>query len=146
MKPGGISAMTKGVVRKSEVRTSKAGRKYLRILVIVSAVGDRSELVVVLYFGKDSEELCRSLVPESEVGVRGKLQIDRWDADGEKRAGAKILADFVKPFYDARTEIEDGADDRPQYVDNRPMTPGRAKELRENMPSAAALAIPTPEG
>lgn len=133
----GIKAIMTGLVRKAEMHTRAGGPDTLRVVFVVETM-TRPEVVVAHYDGDDAAELCRRLEQGSEVGVRGQLVIDRWDdPDLPSGLGPRVFVDYLKvisgPPKVARKIWTD---------EGRPVTPGREKEMRSKMPSAAAAAIP----
>jgi single-strand DNA-binding protein len=78
--------------RDAELKTSKAGKKYLRLNVRVGN-GDGAQWVGVMVFGDEAEELAPKLLKGCRVYCEGKLSLDEWTAqDGSKRHGLNVMS------------------------------------------------------
>lgn len=130
---GQIQCVFKGSVIRCDVRESKAGRTYL---VATVAVGD--QYVRVFYFEEDAADKGRAIIPKSSsVGVRGRIELNTWEKDGEKFSQLKAIADTIKVFE------EEDAPKKPRGAWNdEDFYPSKILEKRRRGgDSAAAAAI-----
>lgn len=90
-------SFTGTIFRDAELRTSKAGKQYLRFSARVGH-GDRVQWVGVMVFGDDLSEMAPKLVKGSAAYVEGNLSLDEWTGkDGEKRHGLSVLSSHCQP-------------------------------------------------
>jgi single-strand DNA-binding protein len=88
-----IEAALFGVLTKdAEIKTSKAGKSYLRSSVRVEN-GDKAEFINVMVFDPDAIAAADKLVKGARVYIEGKLSLDEWTAqDGSKRTGLSCMS------------------------------------------------------
>jgi single-stranded DNA-binding protein len=89
----GIEAAFFGALsRDAAVRTSKAGKPYLRLNLRVGA-DDAAQWVNATVFDSTAIEAVDKLVKGTRVYVEGRLTLDEWTGqDGAKRYGLSIVA------------------------------------------------------
>lgn len=88
-----IEAAFFGVLgRDAELKTSQAGKAYLRLNVRVGD-GDSAQWVSVLSFDERALEVADKLVAGAKVYCEGRLTTDEWTGqDGEKRFGLSVMS------------------------------------------------------
>jgi len=64
--------------------------------------------VRIKVFGKRAETMGRYLSKGSKIGVRGKLALDEWESEGQKRSKLYIVADNIDflPSRSGKSEAE----------------------------------------
>ncbi len=78
--------------RDAERKTSKAGKRYLRLNVRVGD-GEDVQWVGVMAFDEKAIEAADKLSKGARVYIEGRLSIDEWTGqDGAKRHGLSVLS------------------------------------------------------
>jgi single-stranded DNA-binding protein len=78
------------VARDAELKTSKAGKAYLRF---TCRVGENDpSWVSTMYFGDDAPELGPRLTRGVRCYVEGSLKLDRWDKEGVSQSGLSCMS------------------------------------------------------
>lgn len=133
-----INCAFQGTVHRLDLRTTKAGKCYLKMS---ARVGE--QWVSVAYFADDAGAVGAELEEGANVGVKGKLTLNRWtNKDGAERSGLDVVADVVKPLGQQHPRVITTFDGRKRWSeDDRPWTPHRERQRRESAPSAAAEAL-----
>jgi single-stranded DNA-binding protein len=111
----GIEAAFFGVLgRDAEIKTSKAGRQYLRINVRV-ADNDAAQWVSVMVFEPEAIQAAAKLVKGARIYVEGRLSLDEWTAqDGTKKHSLSVLSFHTRLSAIGRNKLprETGEDGR----------------------------------
>jgi single-stranded DNA-binding protein len=90
------AAMFGALSRDAEVKTSKAGKQYLRINLRVGD-GDEAQFVNAMVFDSAAIETADKLTKGARVYIEGKLSIDEWTGkDGAKRHGVSVMASHCR--------------------------------------------------
>jgi hypothetical protein len=80
------------LVRDAELKTSKAGKSYLRASVRVGD-GEAVQWVNVTAFDESAIEAADKFLKSARVYIEGRLSLDEWTApDGAKRSGLSCLS------------------------------------------------------
>ena len=79
------------VARGGESKTSKAGKPYLRLNIRVGE-GEAVQWVNVMAFDESAINTADKFVKGARVYVEGRLTLDQWEKDDEKRAGLSCLS------------------------------------------------------
>jgi single-stranded DNA-binding protein len=89
----GIEAAFFGVLgRDAEVKTSQAGRRYLRLNVRVGD-GDSAQWVSAMVFDEQALEAVDRLVKGARVYIEGRISIGEWTGqNGAQRHGLSVLS------------------------------------------------------
>jgi single-stranded DNA-binding protein len=113
------SAMFGTLSRDEEVKTSKAGKQYLRLNLRVGD-GDEAQFVNAMIFDTAAIDIADKLVKGARIYIEGRLTVDEWTGkDGAKRHGITVMGSHCR-----LAQI------------------GRNRPKRENSTSAAALYAP----
>jgi single-strand DNA-binding protein len=111
--PSGAAVCDLGLA-VNETFTNKAGETI-----------DKTCFVDVTVWGKQAESCSQYLKKGSPVFVEGRLELDQWEKDGEKRSKLRVRADRVQflsgkpgeekvtPDANAAPEVPEGDDDLP---------------------------------
>jgi single-stranded DNA-binding protein len=76
----------------AELRTSKAGRQYLRFTLRVGD-GDGAQWVSAMVFDTDAIAVADKLVKGARAYLEGRLSLNEWTAaDGTKRHGLSVMS------------------------------------------------------
>jgi single-stranded DNA-binding protein len=83
------------LVGDAELKTSKAGKQYLRFRVAVGS-GDDMQFVGVMLFGDAADEL-RDATKGTRVYCEGRLKLDTWTGqDGAERHGLSAMCAYAR--------------------------------------------------
>jgi single-strand DNA-binding protein len=78
--------------RDAELKTSKAGKRYLRLNVRVGD-GEDVQWLGVMAFDEKAIEAAEKLTKSARVYIEGRISIDEWTGqDGAKRSGLSCLS------------------------------------------------------
>lgn len=93
----GIEAAFFGALgRDADLKTSKAGKNYLRLNVRVGD-GDDTQWVNVVSFDPEALAAAERLVKGARVYVEGGLKLDKWTtADNTERTGLSCMARLTR--------------------------------------------------
>ena len=98
------SIITGSLGRDPEARFTASGMAVTSFSVAVnSGYGDkkRTDWLDVTCFNKTAELMGNSLHKGSKVLVSGRLQVDKWEKDGQKHSKPVIIADQIE-FLDSK--------------------------------------------
>lgn len=84
------------VGREPEIKTSKAGKQYLRFSAR-DGDGDAATWITVMYFGDDAAELAPKVERGSRVYVEGSLRVEVWEQDGRARPSVTVMSFHCRP-------------------------------------------------
>ena len=81
------------LTRDAEVKTSGAGKPYLRLTALRIGEGDKVQWVNAIAFDPDATATADKFVKGARVYVEGRLTLDKWKAaDGSERSGLSCVA------------------------------------------------------
>lgn len=108
------------LTRKPVLRKTPGGMPVTDLLIalnreFITTNGERQQevcFVDVVVWGKQAESCVQALDCSSSVFVEGRLQLDTWNKDGEKRSKLRVIAERVqfqdkKNVHDKVAEHED---------------------------------------
>lgn len=111
-------SITGNLGRDVEVRRTGNGTAVCDLSVAVSGrekQGDQwvdvTTWVLVTVWGRRAETCGQYLAKGSKVGVSGRLKLDEWTQDGQKRSRLKVVADEVE-FLTPRGNASQGTQER----------------------------------
>jgi single-strand DNA-binding protein len=85
------------VGRKPELKTSKSGKSYCNFSIAVNEKKDGEPLWINVYcFEKQAESCAKYLDKGKQVCVIGRLVIEQYEKDGEKKTSVKVNASEVQ--------------------------------------------------
>ena len=130
--------------RDPEKRSTPSGQVVVELGLAVNrrfksnSGEDREEVcfVDVTVWGKTAEMCAESLRKGSQVFVEGRLKLDQWEKDGQKRSKMGVVAENVQ-FLDRRRDAEYGdapADAAPARGGARPSGAGRKPSAADDVP------------
>lgn len=92
------------LTRDPETRTTQSGKQITTFSIAVDRIGNSEEtdFFDITTWDKLAEIVGQYLEKGSKVLVQGRLQLDRWEKDGEKRSKITITATDVT-FLDAHS-------------------------------------------
>lgn len=74
----------------------------------------KADFFNITVFGKIAENCANYLAKGNQCAVRGRLQNEQWEKDGEKRYATKIIADqveFLTPKGQEKSDMSNNSDD-----------------------------------
>jgi single-stranded DNA-binding protein len=78
--------------RDAELKTSKSGKRYVRLNVRVGA-GDQAQWVSVTSFDPDGIAVAEKLIKGARLYIEGVLGLDAWTAaDGAKQTSLSVMS------------------------------------------------------
>ena len=98
-----------------ELRQTNTGVSVLRITVAVNRHKPKdgseaqTDFIEVSAFDKRAEMIARNFRKGSHILVHGRIQVRRWDKNGEKRQSTEIAADeirFIDPYDPTANDVE----------------------------------------
>jgi single-strand DNA-binding protein len=103
------------VVRDAESKVSKANKPYARFTVR-DGDGDAAQFVSVMYFGPDAADLAAKAIKNARIYIEGSLRLDKWEKDGEQRAGLSVMSWHARiaEIGRNRPKRERKSDDKPR--------------------------------
>jgi single-strand DNA-binding protein len=72
---------------------------------------DETTFADVTVWGKQAEMMSERLSKGSAVTIEGRLRLDTWEKDGQKRSKLKVVADNVVPHDAKKDEAPAGEDE-----------------------------------
>jgi single-stranded DNA-binding protein len=108
----GIEAALFGTLgRDGELKTSKAGKQYLRLNIRVGD-GDGAQWVGATVFDPKAIAMADKMVKAARVSVEGKLSLDEWTAqDGALKHGLSVMSWHCRLSEIGRNKPRRQADD-----------------------------------
>lgn len=85
-----------------ELKFTEGGTAYSNVSVAVDRDfkpkdGEReTDFVPVTVWGKSAENLAKYMTKGRQVAIEGRIQIDKYEKDGQKRAATKVVASRVE--------------------------------------------------
>ena len=125
-----VVILTGRLTRDPELKFGQSGKAYSRFSLAVDRPFSRDEVDFIncVAFGKTAELIGEYLRKGRKAGVTGRLQMNRYEVNGEKRTSYDVIVDnveFLEPkgdgmgsSYDNRSYDNRSYDDR-QNFDNR---------------------------
>lgn len=101
------------LTRKPVLRKTPSGMAVTDLLIalnreFITMNGEKQQevcFVDVVVWGKQAESCVQALDCSSSVFVEGRLQLDTWNKDGEKRSKLRVAAEKVQ-FQDKKNMTE----------------------------------------
>lgn len=107
-----------------ELQFTQGGTAYSSVAVAVDRDykpenGEReTDFVPVTVWGKSAENLAKYMTKGRQVAVEGRIQIDKYEKDGQKRTATKVVASRVEFLGGGKAQGQAPAQAQPQgYLD-----------------------------
>jgi single-strand DNA-binding protein len=104
---------------------------------------DETTFVDITLWGRTAEIAAEYLTKGSPVLVEGRLKLDTWEADGQKRSKLKVIGEKMSMLGSGGNRNEDGSYSRP--ASNSYSSPSSSSSSRPQQPPQDYYDIP-PEG
>ena len=91
------------LTRDPEVKSGQSGKQYARFSIAVDRPFQKGEadFINCVAFGKTAELIGEYLRKGSKLGLNGSLQMNRYEANGEKRTSYDVVVNNVE-FLDSK--------------------------------------------
>lgn len=91
------------LTRDPELRTTASGKAITSFSIAVDRNNDETDFFEVTAWEKLAELVVNYLEKGSKVLVQGRLQLDRWEKDGQNQSRVTVTANDVT-FLDSRSD------------------------------------------
>ena len=90
--------LTGRLTRDPELKYGQSGKAYSRFSLAVNRVGkkDEADFVNCVAFGKTAEIVGEHLRKGKRIGVQGRIQMNRYEVNGEKKNTYDIMVDSIE--------------------------------------------------
>ncbi len=107
--------LTGRLTRDPELKFGQSGKAYSRFSLAVDRPFQKGEadFINCVAFGKTAELIGEYLRKGRKVGVQGRIQMNRYEVNGEKRTSYDVLVDSIE-FLESKA----GSDDYNNYDDS----------------------------
>lgn len=129
------------LTRDPELKFGQSGKAYSRFSLAVDRPFQKGEadFVNCVAFGKTAELIGEYLRKGRKVAVNGRLQMNRYEVNGEKRTSYDVLVENIE-FVEARTAGGEGFEapsnyGSQQYSKPEPKVSAPAADDFDSMPS-----------
>ena len=125
------------LARDAEVKTSKAGKQYLRGNVRVEN-GETALFINTMMFDPDAIQTADKMVKGARVYIEGKLSLDEWTAqDGAKKTGISVMSWHCRLAEIGRNKPRS---EKPRSEKPAPAASGRERAARSDCAPAGGTA------
>lgn len=124
-----VTAHTGNLTRDVELRYTQGGKAVCDIGLAVSGGKDEVDFFDVTLFGQSAEYLAEYAKKGDKISVEGRLKLDQWEKDGQKRSKVHIIGNRVsiisskggkKPEEAPKEEVGQGKNKGPEDGDDVP--------------------------
>lgn len=107
-----LVVLTGRLTRDPELKYGQSGKAYSRFSLAVDRPFSKGEadFINCVAFGKTAELVGEYLRKGRKVGVNGKLQMSRYEVNGEKRTSYDVLVDSIE-FLESKNSSGGGGGD-----------------------------------
>lgn len=102
--------LTGRLTRDPELKFGQSGKAYSRFALAVDRPFQRGEadFINCVAFGKTAELIGEYLRKGRKVGVQGRLQMNRYETNGEKRTSYDVIVDTLE-FLESKNSSGDSS-------------------------------------
>ena len=113
--------LTGRLTKDPELKSGQSGKAYARFNLAVNRPmqKDETDFINCVAFGKTAELIGEYLRKGRKVGVVGRLQMGRYEVNGEKRTSYDVVVDTIE-FLESRnnSQVEEVTTSEVQEVNN----------------------------
>ena len=93
-----LVVLTGRLTRDPELKYGQSGKAYSRFSLAVNRAGkkDEADFINCVAFGKTAEIVGEHLRKGKRIGVQGRIQMNRYEVNGEKRNTYDIMVDSIE--------------------------------------------------
>lgn len=108
--------LTGRLTRDPELKFGQSGKAYSKFSLAVTNPfkKDEADFINCVAFGKTAELIGEYLRKGSKAAVNGRLQMNRYEVNGEKRTSYDVLVENVE-FLDSKGSSDTSFDNSPSY-------------------------------
>ena len=101
-----IIILTGRLTRDPELKTGQSGKAYARFTLAVerSMQKDEADFINCVAFGKTAELIGEYLRKGRKTGVTGRLQMGKYEVNGEKRTSYDVIVDTIE-FLESKNTV-----------------------------------------
>ena len=90
--------LTGRLTRDPELKYGQSGKAYSRFSLAVNRAGkkDEADFINCVAFGKTAEIVGEHLRKGKRIGVQGRIQMNRYEVNGEKKNTYDIMVDSIE--------------------------------------------------
>ena len=116
-----IIALSGRLTKDPELKSGQSGKVYARFTLAVDRPMQKGEadFINCVAFGKTAELIGEYLKKGRKVGIVGRLQMSKYEVNGEKRTSYDVVVDTID-FLESRNtnQVEEVATSETQEVNN----------------------------
>ena len=116
-----IIALTGRLTKDPELKSGQSGKAYARFTLAVDRPMQKGEadFINCVAFGKTAELIGEYLKKGRKVGIVGRLQMSKYEVNGEKRTSYDVVVDTIE-FLESRnnSQVEKVTTNETQEVNN----------------------------
>ena len=116
-----IIALSGRLTKDPELKSGQSGKVYARFTLAVDRPMQKGEadFINCVAFGKTAELIEEYLKKGRKVGIVGRLQMSKYEVNGEKRTSYDVVVDTID-FLESRNtnQVEEVATSETQEVNN----------------------------
>ena len=116
-----IIALSGRLTKDPELKSGQSGKAYARFTLAVDRPMQKGEadFINCVAFGKTAELIGEYLRKGRKVGVIGRLQMSKYEVNGEKRTSYDVVVDTIE-FLESRnnSQVEEVTTSEVQEVNN----------------------------
>ncbi len=116
-----IIALSGRLTKDPELKSGQSGKVYARFTLAVDRPmqKDETDFINCVAFGKTAELIGEYLRKGRKVGIIGRLQMGKYEVNGEKRTSYDVVVDTIE-FLESRnnSQVEEVATNETQEVNN----------------------------
>ena len=111
-----IIILTGRLTRDPELKYGQSGKAYSRITLAVQRKLNKDEVDFIncVGFGKTAEAIGEYLRKGRKIGVTGRLQMNRYEHNGEKRTSYDVMIENLEFLAGKNNTSSDG---KPEYTE-----------------------------
>ena len=93
-----LVVLTGRLTRDPELKYGQSGKAYSRFSLAVNRAGkkDEADFINCVAFGKTAEIVGEHLRKGKRIGVQGRIQMNRYEVNGEKKNTYDIMVDSIE--------------------------------------------------
>ena len=101
-----IIILTGRLTRDPELKTGQSGKAYARFTLAVERPmqKDETDFINCVAFGKTAELIGEYLRKGRKAGVTGRLQMEKYEVNGEKRTSYDVIVDTIE-FLESKNTV-----------------------------------------
>ena len=87
-----------------ELKQTMNGKSVCQFNLAVNGYGEKTDFIPVQVWNKQAENLVKFQQKGSKIGVMGRLSVDNYEQDGQKKTFTKVVAHEIEFLGDKQQE------------------------------------------